>query len=168
VRKNSLHDLGDDVASLLDQDPIALAKILPRDVLGIVQRRHRDGRTRQDDGLENRVRRDRAGAADVHGDFPEDGCRLFRGKLERRGPPGKLRRRPELRAQRQVVYLDHDAVGIERQRAPLLCPPSQKAMTSSMFRSESSAVRPADPHWRRRGEHVAVRLEAVPSARRRR
>ena len=37
-------DLRDDVAALLDDDRVALADVLARDVLGVVQRRHRDRR----------------------------------------------------------------------------------------------------------------------------
>ena len=119
---SALTTLRNDVAGLFDQDAVAIAKILSRDVLGVVQRGHRDRRAGEKDRLENRVRRDRSGAPDVHRDLLEHGRRLLGRKLERRGPPRKLRRRPEPLAQGEVVDLDHDAVGVERQRAPLLCP----------------------------------------------
>src|SRR5262245_41805564 len=50
--QDGLYDLGDDVAALLDENPIGFAQILPRDILGIVQRRHRDGRARKEYRLE--------------------------------------------------------------------------------------------------------------------
>ena len=62
------------------------------------------------------------------------GRRLLRGELERRRPARKLRRRAEPLAQRQVVHLDDDAVGVEVERSGACRPtPAQKATTSSML-----------------------------------
>ena len=48
--------------------------------------------------------------------------RLLRGELERRRPARKLRGRAEPFAQREVVHLDDDAVGVEVERPALLGP----------------------------------------------
>ena len=48
--------------------------------------------------------------------------RLLRGKLERGRPARKLRGRAEPLAQREVVHLDDDAVGVELEVAPLVGP----------------------------------------------
>ncbi len=87
-------------------DAVAFAQVLPRDVLGVVQRRHRDGRSGEQDRLEHRVRRHRAGAADVDVDLPQHRRRLLRRELERGRPARKLRGRAEPLAQREVVDLD--------------------------------------------------------------
>ena len=115
-------DARDHVAGLLDDHGLAGANVLADDVVGVVQRRHRDGRSGDDGRLEHRERRGRAGPADVdldamqHRDFP------LGGKLERGGPPRELRGVSELFAQRRIVQLDHDAVGLERERASSLAP----------------------------------------------
>ena len=63
--------------------------------------------------LEDRVRRDRAGPADIDVDLQEFRVRLLRRELEGGRPPRELRGRAQPRAQREVVNLDDDAVGVE-------------------------------------------------------
>ena len=104
----------DHVAGLLDHDRVPLAEVLAREVLGVVQRRHRDGRAGDEHRLEHGVGRVRAGASDVDLDLQQLRVRLLRGELERRRPARELRRRAQPLAQRQVVDLDDDAVGVER------------------------------------------------------
>ena len=53
-------DARDDVAGLLDDHPVALADVLARDVVGVVERGHRDGRAADEDRLEHRERRHRS------------------------------------------------------------------------------------------------------------
>ena len=111
-------DARDDVARLLDDDRVPFAEILARDVLGVVQRRHRDRRSGDEHRLEHGVGRVRAGPPDVDFDLQQLRVRLLRRELERRRPARELRRRPQLLAQREVVDLDDDAVGVELEVAP--------------------------------------------------
>ena len=100
-RQDRRDDLRDDVAALFEHDGVAFADVLARDVFRVVQRRHRDGRAGEQDRLELRVRRHRAGPADVDPDVPNLRVRLLRGELERGRPAGKLRRGAEPFAQRR-------------------------------------------------------------------
>jgi hypothetical protein len=59
---------------------------------------------------------------DVDRDLQQLRMRLLRGELERRRPPRKLGRRPQLLAQREVVDFDDDAVGVELEAVPFLGP----------------------------------------------
>ena len=66
------------------------------------------------DGVEHRAWRDGARPVDVDARFQEEpGVGLLRGEFEGRCPARELRRRPEALAQREIVDLDHDAVGVE-------------------------------------------------------
>src|SRR5262245_14859673 len=105
--------LGNDIAGLLDDDRVARAYVLAGDVLGVVQRGHRNRRAGDEDRLQHRVRRHRAGPADVDVDPQQLRVRLLRGKLEGRRPSGEIRRAAELLAQRQVVHLDDDSISVE-------------------------------------------------------
>ena len=115
-------DARDDVARLLDQDPVAFADVLPRDVVGVVQRRHRDGRAGDEHRLEHGERRDRAGPADVHFDLLQERRLLLRRELERDRPARELAGGAEEPPLGELIDLDHHAVGIELERAPLLRP----------------------------------------------
>src|SRR5204863_6101750 len=54
---------------------------------------------------------------------PQQLCmRLLRRELERGGPAWKFGRGSEALAPRQIVDLDHDAVGVEVERAPFVGP----------------------------------------------
>src|SRR5215471_4409313 len=63
------NDLRDHVAALLDDDRVADADVLPREVLVVVERRALDRRARELDRVEGRDRRQRAGAADLDADL---------------------------------------------------------------------------------------------------
>ena len=54
--------------------------------------------------------------------FEQLRVRLLRRELERGRPPRELRGRPERLAQREVVDLDDDAVGVELERLPAVGP----------------------------------------------
>ncbi len=116
------HDLGDDVARLLDQDVVACADVLARDFLRVVQRRLGYRRAGEEDRLEVGIRRHRAGTADVDEDRLELGRRLLRRELVGERPARELRRRAGLLTPRDVVQLDDDAVGLERQGVPRVDP----------------------------------------------
>ena len=66
---HNTNDLGNDVARLFDDDAIAVADVLPRHLVRVVQGRHRHGRPGDEDRLQNGERRDGAGAADVDVDL---------------------------------------------------------------------------------------------------
>ena len=83
-------DARDDVAGLLDDHPVAFADVLARDVVGVVQRRHRDRRAGEEHRLEHRERRHRAGAADVDVDPSQQRRLLLRGELEGDRPAREL------------------------------------------------------------------------------
>ena len=96
--------------------------------------------------LEHGVRRVRAGPPDVDFDLQQLRVGLLRRELERGRPPRELRRRPELLAQREVVDLDHDAVGVELEVAPRLGPlAAERDQRRRRLRSAANAVRPAGP-----------------------
>ena len=125
-------DSRDDVAGLLDDDGVAFAQVLAGDVLGVVQRRHRDRRAGDEDRLEHGVGRVRARASDVHLDPQQPRVLLLRRELERGRPARKLGGGAEPLAQREVVDLDDDAVGVELELLPLRAHSRQNATTSSM------------------------------------
>ena len=106
-------DLRDDLAGLLDADGVAFTDILAGDFVGVVQRRARDGRAGQQDGVEFGDGRDGTGAADLHADLAEDGLGLVGRELERHGPVGELARRTGASLVFEAVDLHHRAVGRE-------------------------------------------------------
>src|SRR5439155_8165282 len=81
-------DPRDDVTRLLDDDPVAFTDVLARDVVGVVQRRHRDSRTGDKDRLQHRKWRDGPGAPDVHLDALEK-CGLLLGREFERDRPAR-------------------------------------------------------------------------------
>ena len=139
-------DSRDDIAGLLDDDPVAFADVLAREVVGVVQRRHRDRRAGQEHRFEHRERRDRAGAPDVDLDLSQQRRLLFRRKLERDGPARKLAGGAERAALRVGIDLDDHAVGIEGQRAAAARPIRRRRRPARQRRcSAASAVRRAVP-----------------------
>ena len=97
LAEDGTDDARNDVAGLLDDDPVAGADVLARDVVGVVQRRHRHGRAADEDRLEHGKRRHRSGAADVDRDLLQQRRLLLRRELERDRPARELARRAELR-----------------------------------------------------------------------
>jgi hypothetical protein len=106
-------DARDDVARLLDDDPVALANVLASDVIGVVERGHRDRGPGHGHRLEHREGRHGARPPHVDGDADEPRDLTLGRKLEGDGPPGELAGGPEEPALGEVVDLDHDAVGLE-------------------------------------------------------
>ncbi len=107
------HDAGNHVACLLDHHRVPLPQILPREILGVVEGRHRDRGAGDEHRLEHRVRRVRTRAAHVDVDPQQFRVRLLRGELEGGRPAGELGRGAQALAKAQVVDLDHDPVGVE-------------------------------------------------------
>ena len=110
------HDLGDHVARLADDDGVALAHVLPRDLVLVVQRGEPDRRAADEHRLELRERRGAPGAPDAHHDVPEHRGLLLGRELERDRPARCLAREPELVALREVVDLHDRAVDLVTER----------------------------------------------------
>ena len=160
-------DLRDDVAGALDDHHVALADVLPVDVLLVVEGRARDSDAADLDGLEHRPWVERAGATDADRDL-EQLRRSGRGRpLVRARPARPLVQSPEAPLLVDRVDLDHDAVDLVVELdAPAL--PLLTAAGHLLDRLEPLGVRVgpeavlAQPR-----EHLELRLElqAFPSAR---
>src|SRR5262249_20669880 len=114
--------LGNDLAALLDDDDVPRAHVAALDFLLVVERRHADRRPAEPYGLEHGVGRHGAGPSDIRLDADESRARLLGRKLDRDCPARELRSRAKPLAKREVVELDDDPVGVERQRATPLGP----------------------------------------------
>src|SRR3546814_3778489 len=81
-----LDHLGNDVAGALNDDVVALADVLARDLVLVVQGGARDHHAADGDRLQVGDRRQRAGAPDLDGDLLPDGLRLPGRELVCDGP----------------------------------------------------------------------------------
>src|ERR1044071_7054145 len=79
-------DFRDDVAAFFDDDRVADAHVLARELVEVVQRRVHDLRAADAHGIELRDRRDGAGASDIQVDVADDRLRGFGRILERDRP----------------------------------------------------------------------------------
>ena len=113
--------LGDDLAGLLDHHRVADADVLAGDLVGVVQAGPLDGRAGQAHRLQVGHRRQLARLADLDADVDDLGDGLLGLVLEGDRPARALAARPGARAG-QVVDLDHQAVGLEIERVPLVVP----------------------------------------------
>ena len=137
-----------------------------RDVLGVVQRRHRDRRSGEKDRLEHGVRRHGARAADVDGNPQELRVACCAGNLNAVAHRGNFAVVPSLRAQREIVDLDDDAVGVEARACGASRPiPGRTPRPRRSRRSASSAARQAGPRRASRRSVAAVRRGSPPSGR---
>ena len=109
--------LGDDVARLADEDHIAHADVLRRDVILIVQRCAGNQRARDRDRIKHRIRRQNAGTADADEDIQKLCAFFLRRIFECHRPARRLRGFAEDRARGNRVDLYDRTVDIERQRA---------------------------------------------------
>ena len=112
LRLYDAENLGNDVAGALDRHRIADADIEPRDLVEIVQRRvlHHDAADRH--RLELGDRRQRAGAADLDLDVPDDGRRLLGREFVRDRPARRARDEAEPLLPVEPVDLVDDAVDV--------------------------------------------------------
>ena len=120
--QNRCDDLRNDIAAFLDDDGIAFADVAASDFLLIVQRRERDGRPGEAHRFEHGKRRHGAGAPDVHVDSYDPGMRLLCREFVGGRPTREFRRGAEPLAQREIVDLDHDPVGVEVERLAFVDP----------------------------------------------
>ena len=112
LREHRPEHLGDDVARLADDHGVAGAHVFERHLVLVVKGGHLHGRTADEDRFEHGERRGLALAADGHRDVPQDRRAFLGRELEGDRPTGMVRRRTEVGLERQVVDLDHDAVGL--------------------------------------------------------
>ena len=115
-------DLGDDVAGLLEDDPVADPDVLAPDLVEVVEGRPRDGRAGDLDRRHVRDRRQRPGPADVRDDVLDERLDLLGRELEGDRPARRPADHPEPRLLVEPVDLDHDAVGLVREVVALLAP----------------------------------------------
>ena len=108
-----LDHLGDDVAGALDAHPVALADVLPRHLLAVVQGGAGDGDAADLDRQHDGDRGDHAGAADAGEDGEDAGDLLARRELEGEGPARMAGGPAQRLAGGEVVELDDDAVDLE-------------------------------------------------------
>ena len=135
-------DPRDDVAGLLDDDRVAFADVLARDVLGVVQRRHRDRRAGDEHRLEHGVGRVGAGPADVDGDLRAASCvPAAPGNLNAVAHRGNLAVVPSRsRSARSSTLIDH-AVGVELERRGACRPIRGRTRSSASMPSQRLPVR---------------------------
>ncbi len=116
------HDLGDDVAGLVQHDPVADAHVLAPDLVEVVERGPRDRGAGHQHRREVRHRRERAGATDVGDDVLDHGLHLLGRELVGDGPARCPADHPQPCLQIGAVNLDHDAVGLVGQPVTRLAP----------------------------------------------
>src|SRR6476620_4375818 len=117
--QNRTNDARDHVARFLDNHPVACPNVFPSDVIGVVERGHRYGRTGYEHRIEHCEGRHGSRAPDVHLDALEERRLLLRRELERNRPARKLARRAQASPQVDAIELDDYAVGVEFKRTPL-------------------------------------------------
>src|SRR5439155_5461568 len=121
-RLDDLDDLRDHLAALFDEHRVPDADVLALDLVLVVERRARDGRPGERDGLEQRDRRQRAGPSDLDVDREELRRGLLRRVLEGDRPARGLRGRPSLVLEGQIIELDDDAVDLALELVALRLP----------------------------------------------
>ena len=97
---------------------VADADVLPGDLVGVVERRPRDGRARELRRPQFRDRRQDARAPDLDGDRLDDRLRALRLVLVGARPAGTVRRRAQDAVKSAFVDLDDGAVDLEAEGMP--------------------------------------------------
>ena len=108
-------DLGDDVAGLLEHDPVPDPDVLAAELVEVVERGPGHGRAGDLDRGQVGDRREGPRPADVRHDVLEEGLDLFRRELERDGPARRPADHPETGLLVDAIDLDDDAVGLVRE-----------------------------------------------------
>ena len=104
-RQHHVHHGGNDFAGFFDGDGVADADVFLPDVILVVQRRAADGAAGQENRLQLRHRRERAGASDLDGDGFEFRFGLFGGVFVGDGPARRFGGEPGLLALRKEFSL---------------------------------------------------------------
>ena len=116
------NDLGDDVAGLLEDDPVADPDVLAPDLVEVVEGRPRDRRARDLDRRHVRDRRQRPGPTDVRDDVLDERLDLLGRELEGDRPARRPADHPEPGLLVEPIDLDDDAVGLVREVVARLAP----------------------------------------------
>src|SRR5258707_1391454 len=103
------HDLGDNIAGAMYDDPRAHVDALLVDLGFVVHRHVANGHPADDHWCYVRDRGEHARAADVAGDLLDSRLRLLGRVLERDRPTRRARHEPELELLIETVDLDHHA-----------------------------------------------------------
>ena len=109
-----------DLAGLFDGDEVADPDVLALDLLEVVQRGVAHGAAAEEDGLEPRDGRERAGAADLDVHREQSRLGLLRLVFVGDGPARGLARRAEIALFGERVHLDDRAVGFVGKLPPFL------------------------------------------------
>ena len=167
-REDRPDDLRDHVAGAANDHRVALADVLPPDLVLVVQRRVRDRDAAHEHGLEDGERRDLPGAAGVDLDRLQQRGPLLRRELVGDRPPGSVARRAEPSLELRVVDLDHGAVDLPVEGVPLLLPsPEEGDDLLQVLQVRFGRRRHRQPHRSRttRGTPSAKRTRCPPPRR---
>jgi hypothetical protein len=123
---NGAHDLRNDVARLLQHDPVADPEILAPHFVEVVERGTRHRGSGHLCRPHVRHRRQRPGPADIRNDVLQDCFDLLRWELVRDRPTRRPRDHPEPGLLVVAIDLDDHAVRLVRQVVPLLTPGLQE------------------------------------------
>ena len=106
------YDLRDHVARLVHDDGIALAHVFAADLVDVVQRGARDGRTGNRHRVELGDRREHTGAAHLDADFAQDGLLFLGRKLKGNGPARRAGSKAQVELLLEAVDLYDHAVDV--------------------------------------------------------
>ena len=159
-------DARDHVAGADHGHDVADADVVVADVVLVVQRRVGDGRAADLHRLEHGVGVEHAGAADADHDVEQLRARVARAELVGDRPARVFAGGAELRLQREVVDLDHDAVDLVVERLALRLPIRVTNATTS--RIESTRARVLVDRKAQRAQIRPAARAACAAARRRR
>ena len=113
------HDLGNDVAGLVDHHSVTDTHVLAANLVDVVQRGTSDGGPGHHDGVELGDRGENAGAPHLHGDVAQDGLALLGRELERREEARGTGREAQGVLIGKGINLHHDAVDVIGQAVAL-------------------------------------------------
>src|SRR5437867_3310021 len=153
--------LGDHVPALVDDDAVADPKILPLDLVLIVESRPGHDRPQERDRLQNCDRRHHTGPAHLQLDILQRRLRLVGAKLVRDPPPRALRGEPQRLLLAEGVYLDHQSVRAVRELLPLRIP--SLALAAELFPPARERIGrvDAEPEAGQERDRLELRLQSV-------
>ena len=160
-------DLRDDVAGLLEDDPVADPDVLATNLVEVVEGGARDSRPRDLDRRHVRHRRQRPGPSDVRDDVLDEGLDLLWRELEGDRPARSPADHPEPRLLVDAVDLDHDAIGLVREVVALLAPELGEVDDTldveirGVLRVHRKAERPETRQCLRLGRHRVAVLDQL-------
>src|SRR5258708_13325214 len=157
LRLHHAHDLGDNIAGAMYDDPRAHVDALLVDLGFVVHRHVANGHPADDHGCYVRDGGEHARAADVAGDLLDSRLRLLGRVLERDRPTRRARHEPELDLLIETVDLDHDAVDLVVELVALALPFGVVLDDVVDAGQPASMLVDAEAHSLERAEHVPLR-----------